>query len=460
MPLNISVCNLTLHNGLCVTVPAAINLMTPYILREQQDWFENELGFMKTVIKPGSQVLDIGANYGLYTLELANLVGPDGRVWAFEPAGQTLECLRHSIIENKFSNIELIQAALSNRAGEADFFTCHNSEWNSLHEIAVDGSSRERVKVLTLDLCQKEHGWNHLDFIKLDAEGEELSILTGGSNLLTSTSPLVMYEFKHNEQVNTRLIDAFNDLNYASFRYIPGLNILAPFEHDMPVDMFLLNLFACKQDRARELEDTGILAVGPRTELNVTDPAVIEKYLAALPCWQHISNRVSIKPLEAGPYMECLSWYILAKSGHLAAVDRHGLLMAALERARQMLDQGEQSVERLATFSRIAFDAGERVFGLQILVSLISSYSELLNFTITSPFLPAAEKYEQLAPGDDPNAWLLASVLEQFILMHAYSSYFSRRQTLPVFMRLQELGYLDAAMQSRKHLIETTFPDT
>jgi len=173
-------------SDIVVTVPAALNLMTAYVLREQQDWFEDEIKFIRTFIKPGMKVIDIGANYGVYALSMAKLVGESGKVWAFEPTEMTASCLQASVKANKFHHVELIQAGLSDRLGEAKLYTSPNSELNSLSKEAASSAQYETIRLLTLDHCLQQHQWQDIDFIKLDAEGEECNILKEAKLTLTS----------------------------------------------------------------------------------------------------------------------------------------------------------------------------------------------------------------------------------------------------------------------------------
>src|SRR5579862_3336094 len=91
---------LTLVDGVRIVVPNALDLITPYVLREQQDFFEDELRFVRELLQPGQTVVDIGANYGVYTLPMAQRVGPSGHVWAFEPASSTAQILTKGIAAN------------------------------------------------------------------------------------------------------------------------------------------------------------------------------------------------------------------------------------------------------------------------------------------------------------------------------------------------------------------------
>ena len=88
---------LTLIDGVRIVVPDSLDLITPYVLREQLDFFEDEFPFVRQLLLPGQNVIDIGANYGTYTLSMARKVGANGHVWAFEPASSTAQLLAQGI---------------------------------------------------------------------------------------------------------------------------------------------------------------------------------------------------------------------------------------------------------------------------------------------------------------------------------------------------------------------------
>jgi hypothetical protein len=71
-------------DGARIVVPDSLDLITCYVLREQQDWFEDEIKFLRKLLWPGQQVIDIGADLGVYALSMARTVGPTGPVWTFE----------------------------------------------------------------------------------------------------------------------------------------------------------------------------------------------------------------------------------------------------------------------------------------------------------------------------------------------------------------------------------------
>ncbi len=244
---------LTLVDGVHVVVPDSLSLITSYVLREQEDWFEDEIKFLRHLIGPGQRVIDIGANCGVYTLTMANRVGPAGHVWAFEPASSTANLLASSIAVNNFANVVLVRSALSNVPGTAQLSVHENSELNELVRGGHFAGATETVPCVTLDGSMDVYGWKDIDFIKIDAEGEEANILRGGANFLAAESPLIQYEIKAGTGVHMELVRQFLDLGYRSYRLVPGLDLLVPFDDKAVVDGYLLNLFCCKPDRAARL---------------------------------------------------------------------------------------------------------------------------------------------------------------------------------------------------------------
>lgn len=167
-----STVTLQIAGGVRVVVPDSLHLITPYVLLEQGDWFEDEIKFLRRLLQPGQRVIDIGANHGVYSLSMAQTVGPTGRVWAFEPASTTARLLAESIAVNGFAQVQLEKSALSDRCGTATLSLDTNSELNTIVSEPAPGSASETVPLLTLDECMQRQDWRDIDFLKIDAEGE------------------------------------------------------------------------------------------------------------------------------------------------------------------------------------------------------------------------------------------------------------------------------------------------
>jgi len=148
-----------------------------------------ETNVIKEIVKEGDVVVDAGANIGYYTLLLSRLVGPKGKVYAFEPGKECFDILKENVIENKAENVVLINKALSDKVEDLKFYINDKDKASSsLLEEAKALGTEVIVKGTTLDLEVKKP----IDFLKMDIEGAELRALIGGPNLLSSCKTMVL----------------------------------------------------------------------------------------------------------------------------------------------------------------------------------------------------------------------------------------------------------------------------
>ena len=213
-------------DGVHVVVPDSLDLMTSYVLHEQRDWFEDELRFLRRLLQQGQSVIDIGANYGVYTLSMAKAVGPAGSVLAFEPASETARLLSASVAANSFQHVNVQRSAVSAASGTGQLTLGQHSELNALVRGTPAQGATETVPLVTLDDCLREHGWQRVDFVKIDAEGEEHNILKGGERFFAELSPLVQYEVKAGTELHLELVQLFRERGYDSYRLVPVQSLL------------------------------------------------------------------------------------------------------------------------------------------------------------------------------------------------------------------------------------------
>jgi len=157
-----------------------------------------EMQFVETLLRPGMTVLDIGAHHGLYTLLASKKLGRKGRVIAFEPSPREQARLKRHLRLNRCRNVQLMPCALAEESGHSDFFLVDGFEdgFNSLRAPATTERIRAvRVSVRRLDGILSELAISKVDFIKLDVEGAELSVLHGAMSLLNRESrPAMLVE--------------------------------------------------------------------------------------------------------------------------------------------------------------------------------------------------------------------------------------------------------------------------
>jgi FkbM family methyltransferase len=159
----------------------------------------NEFAFLDSLVEPGMNVLDGGANEGAYTLFLARKVGPAGHVIAVEPSSRELERLHANVAANNLNNVAVVALALADRAGEVllKIAETDHAGQNTIGKFVNEGvisTGTEVVPTATLDELVATHGLAGLDVIKLDVEGAELRVLMGAENILRTARPLVLLE--------------------------------------------------------------------------------------------------------------------------------------------------------------------------------------------------------------------------------------------------------------------------
>jgi len=156
----------------------------------------NSTRWLHKLVKPGMVVADVGANFGYYTLRLSQLVGPTGRVHAFEPVTSFRQRLIEHVERNHCSNVFVVEHALSDSRGSMEIYQGLNSglfDWfGSEPPLAV-----EKVKVTTLDDYVVEKKLSRLDFIKVDIDGHETHFVRGASKTLREFQPILLMEFAH-----------------------------------------------------------------------------------------------------------------------------------------------------------------------------------------------------------------------------------------------------------------------
>lgn len=155
-----------------------------------------EQAVMRRVVKPGQVVLDVGANIGLHSALLSRLVGPQGKVFAFEPNAEIMPLLTRTLAG--MGNAWLMPYALSDRSAESVLYVPGLSEVGSLADWTAGeyGDTHQvRCTERTLDSLIDEGVLPTPSFIKCDVEGGELKVFQGASKCLdTADAPMVLFE--------------------------------------------------------------------------------------------------------------------------------------------------------------------------------------------------------------------------------------------------------------------------
>lgn len=165
---------------------------------ERQLHFDDDsvLHLIRRLVEPGMTIVDVGANYGQFTLLAARLVGDDGQVHAFEPTSYSFRRLSENVhyLNGLGQRVHLNPTAVGDQNGHAvlyEFPPGGTATWNSLssHTMhtqgrAVTPSQTENVAVVTLDKYCLDHKIEQIDLLKIDVEGFEVEVLKGCQRLI------------------------------------------------------------------------------------------------------------------------------------------------------------------------------------------------------------------------------------------------------------------------------------
>jgi FkbM family methyltransferase len=156
-----------------------------------------ELATLRTLIVPGMVIADVGANAGFYTLEMSSLVGPTGRILAFEPDPFNFSLLRTRVNKAGVNNVDTFQMALGEAAGHATLYSsAYNRADNRLHPSHDEAHvETTQVEVCRLDDLVQSHRTRAIDALKIDVQGAEAQVLRGAGAALANGLRWIWIEF-------------------------------------------------------------------------------------------------------------------------------------------------------------------------------------------------------------------------------------------------------------------------
>jgi len=154
---------------------------------------EPEWALLPTLVGSGDWAVDIGANVGHYAARLSELVGPGGRVLAFEPVAETFAILAENARLFAHPNVSLLNVAASNAPGvgamEIPRWDTGLPNWYRAR--IRDGPSGRQVLLLPLDALALPH---RVSLVKVDVEGHDLPALRGMTRILERDRPILIVE--------------------------------------------------------------------------------------------------------------------------------------------------------------------------------------------------------------------------------------------------------------------------
>ena len=168
--------------------------------------FERDsVAFINDTVQRGDMVVDAGANVGVFSMLFSSLVGPGGKVVAFEPGDFACNLLMRNKQINNFEKLQVVKAGLGEVEGEAAFYSGNPGMevYNSLKTPYYVEQNIFKFKAVTIPVMRgdtwcRQQCIERIDFLKIDVEGGELGVLKGFDAFLRGRRiGTIMLELSH-----------------------------------------------------------------------------------------------------------------------------------------------------------------------------------------------------------------------------------------------------------------------
>lgn len=170
-------------------------------IRVSGAWSPHQVDLFRNLLRPGNVAIDVGANIGHHTVVMAKLVGPTGKVYAFEPQRRVFQLLQANLALNQCDHVEAFELALGERAGvgvmRPQSYDDGENPWNvgSLSlgtSVTLSNSpTAHTVKVCALDELLPDI---EVAFLKCDAQGFDYHVLRGAAAIIERCHPAILTE--------------------------------------------------------------------------------------------------------------------------------------------------------------------------------------------------------------------------------------------------------------------------
>ncbi|MFP4403808.1 MAG: FkbM family methyltransferase [Candidatus Woesearchaeota archaeon] len=184
-------------------------------------YFEkNTTNAIKKLCKREMVIFDIGANVGIHALRMAKQVGPKGKIYAFEPMSWAQKKFKSNhLLNNNLNNIVLEKLALGEK--EISITTKFRTSWQLSGNQNKQSLHTEKINFKTLDSYVKEKKIKRLDFMKIDVDGGEYSMVLGAKKAIKKFMPKIILEVSEYQDERkydvAKFLSIFKDLGYSFY---------------------------------------------------------------------------------------------------------------------------------------------------------------------------------------------------------------------------------------------------
>ena len=213
-------------------VPAGINTDVVINHMRSGDYFDLPIiEVAKEYIKPNSAVLDVGANFGQMSVLFSQLVGKNGKVYAFDADDFVFEVLKKNIKANKADNVICTFGAVHELQNQIFIFPKQDfKRFGAYGSYGIDPNAKEgrEVPSLTIDSLNIE---TPISFMKVDIQGSDLAAMRGAKQTILKNKMPIIFEFEQQFQADfgtcfQDYVEFVNEIGYRFERVVMDINYL------------------------------------------------------------------------------------------------------------------------------------------------------------------------------------------------------------------------------------------
>ena len=217
-------------------------------ISEYGEYCDSEISLLSKLIKKGDRVLDIGSNIGLMTIPFSKLVGPSGKVTAYEPQSEIFKILCGNMAINNLSNVDVFNLCLGDSNDPLYLPKINYNQQNKFGGSGLSNLGDIKVNQIKLDDLK----FDRLDLIKIDVEGMEVNVLRGGKNTLMDKRPILYIENDRRDFSQNLLTELFSN-GYDCYWHISHLFRLNNYKNNI-INVFdknyiCINVLALPKER-------------------------------------------------------------------------------------------------------------------------------------------------------------------------------------------------------------------
>lgn len=253
------------------------NIMDTYIGRSLDlygEWAESEMSLLRLFLRPNDVVLDIGSNIGTHTLFFSQVVGPNGKVYAFEPQRIIFQMLCANLALNSLQNVYTYHAAIGAQRGTIITPTLDYKAKMNYGGVRLGGyQTGEQVPAIPLDEIELQS----CRLLKIDVEGMELSVLKGGCRMIQKFKPVIYVENNDSTKSSSLINHLVNFGYHLYWHFSPFYNPCNFFQNNTNVfgKIFDVNMICVPS----ELTTTDIPYLLKVEGIDETPEAAFERFL-------------------------------------------------------------------------------------------------------------------------------------------------------------------------------------